>query len=102
MSIKKQYPKTKPVCKATFKLSKQEAGGAGKAALVGEFNQWNTKTHPMKKLKDGSFSATVELEPSREYEFRYLLDDSRWTNEPDAQRQVPTPFGDGENSVIQT
>ena len=102
MSIKLRYLKSKPVCKATFKLSKKQAGGAGKAALVGEFNLWNTQTHPMTKLKDGSFSITIELEQNREYEFRYFLDNSRWTNEPDAQNQVPTPFGDGENSVIHT
>jgi hypothetical protein len=41
MSIKKQYLKSKPVCKVTFRIPKEVANGTRMAALVGEFNNWN-------------------------------------------------------------
>ena len=75
MPFKKLYLKSKPVCKVTFKLSKEEAKSANSVNLVGDFNDWDIAGTPMKKLKNGSFSATVELAKDANYEFRYLLDD---------------------------
>jgi 1,4-alpha-glucan branching enzyme len=100
MSIKKQYLKTKPICKVTFKIDAALGNGVPKAHVVGEFNGWSTSTHPMKRLKDGGFTATIDLEKGREYQFRYLLGQQHWENEIEADRQVPTPFGDSHNSVI--
>ncbi len=100
MSIKKQYLKTKPVCKTTFRIP-EEAGKPVKTAhIVGEFNDWDLFSTPMKKLKSGAFTTTLDLEIGREYQFRYLLDSEIWENESDADKSTPTPFGDGENSVI--
>ena len=100
MSIKKQYLKRKPVCKVTFRISEEIGKSAGTAHLVGEFNSWDFFATPMKKLKKGAFTATLNLEKGREYQFRYLLDNKNWQNDGDADRFVPTPFGDSENSVI--
>jgi 1,4-alpha-glucan branching enzyme len=100
MSIKKQYLKTKPVCKVTFRISEEMGNSAGTAHVVGEFNNWNLYSTPMKKLKKGAFTATLDLEKGREYQFRYLLDDNTWENDAHADRSVPTPFGNSENSVI--
>jgi 1,4-alpha-glucan branching enzyme len=58
---KKDYLKTKPVCKVTFKLSGNITGEASQVALVGDFNDWDPKATPMKKLKDGDFSVVVNL-----------------------------------------
>ncbi len=100
MSIKKTYLKSKPVCKVNFKLPREIAKSAQKAHIVGEFNKWNTHATPMKKLKNGSFSATIDLETGREYQFRYLLDDQTWETDFTADKYVPTPFGNSENSVV--
>jgi len=100
MSIKKQYLKTKPMCKVTFRISEEMGNSAGTAHVVGEFNNWDSYSTPMKKLKKGAFTATLDLEKGREYQFRYLLDHKTWENDDSADRFVPTPFGDGENSVI--
>ena len=100
MSIKKQYLKTKPVCKVTFRISEEIGKSVGTAHVVGEFNNWDSFSTPMKKLKKGAFTATLNLEKDREYQFRYLLDNSDWQNDQDADKFVPTPFGDSENSVI--
>ena len=100
MSIKKQYLKRKPVCKVTFRIPEEMGNSAGIAHVVGEFNNWDFFSTPMKKLKMGAFTATLNLEKGRDYQFRYLLDNRNWQNDGDADKFVPTPFGDSENSVI--
>ena len=100
MSIRKQYLKSKPVCKATFRIPEEMGNSAKTAYIVGEFNNWTLFSTPMKKLKSGAFSATLDLETGREYQFRYLLDKKIWQNERDADKSIPTPYGDSENSVI--
>lgn len=100
MSIKKQYLKSKPVCKVTFKVGKELAGDASNISLLGEFNDWSDSANELKKLKDGSFSTTVDLESDREYQFRYLADGRNWLNEDEADGYVPSGFGDAQNAVI--
>ncbi|MHC4943734.1 MAG: isoamylase early set domain-containing protein [Planctomycetota bacterium] len=100
MTTLKKYLKSKPICKVTFKLPHNAANAAETAHLVGEFNNWDTRCTPMKKLKDGAFTVTVDLEKNKEYQFRYLLDQAKWENDWEADKYVPTPYGDGENSVV--
>lgn len=102
MSIKKQFLKSKPECKVTFRIPKEIANDHKKACVVGDFNNWNDQKHIMKKLKtDGAFTITVNLETEKDYQFRYLLDGKTYANEPEADNQVTTHFGDSENSVIE-
>ncbi len=99
MSIRKQYLKSKPACKVTFKLGNIPEDSA-KISLVGEFNNWDEHNgHILKKSKDGQFSTTLELEPGREYEFKYLVNGMNWLNDPEADKYVPNTF-QGENSVV--
>ncbi len=100
MSIRKQFLKSKPACLVTFKIPETVGDGAEHAHVVGEFNQWSTTATPMKRLRNGAFSATVGLEKGRSYQFRYLLGQSQWENDPEADDYLPTPFGDSQNSVI--
>lgn len=100
MSIKKQYLKNKPVCKVTFTLLKDMADSAQSVALVGDFNDWNPESTPMKRRKDGAFEATLNLDAGREYQFRYRLDDNAWENDDSADSYVRSPYGDEDNSVV--
>ena len=70
------------------------------AKVVGEFNNWSSTANPMKRLKSGAFTATLDLEKGKAYQFRYLLDKNKWENENEADKFVPSPYGDSENSVI--
>ena len=98
--IKKQYLKTKRMCKVTFILPNTIAGNADSVCIVGDFNNWNNTANPMKKNKIKGFTATLELEPDREYQFRYLINGSKWENDPNADKYVQSPFEDSENSVV--
>lgn len=100
MSIKKQYLKSRPACKVTFRVEKDAAKSAKKLYLVGEFNQWDDKATPMKRLKSGDFTQTVELDIKQaEYQFRYLNDKGIWDNDGQADKYIPNGI-DGENSVV--
>jgi 1,4-alpha-glucan branching enzyme len=99
MSVKKQYLKAKPLCKVTFTLTREAAGQADNAYVVGDFNGWDVKATPMKKLKNGSFTATATLERGKEYQFRYLLDGANWENDWSSDKYVTNRFG-GDNSVV--
>ena len=97
--LKKQYLKTKNVCKVTFSLPAAVQGET--VFLVGDFNNWDEKATPMKRQKDGSFTTVLELEKGREYQFRYLVNGTEWHNDWEADRYVPNPFS-GDNSVVVT
>jgi 1,4-alpha-glucan branching enzyme len=101
MAFKKQYLKSKSVCKVTFKLSKEQAHDANVVRLVGDFNQWDLSSPPMKKLKDGGFTTTINLNKDSQYQFRYLLDDKAWENDWDADSYIPSPISFADNSVVQ-
>ena len=95
--LKKNYSKTGESCRVTFKLPADV--NAETAHLCGEFNEWSPTKHPMKRLKDGSFSLTVSLDPGQAYRFRYLLDNERWENDWDADAYVANQYGT-EDSLI--
>jgi 1,4-alpha-glucan branching enzyme len=95
MIEKRQFLKTRPVCKVTFKFKTE----AENLALVGDFNNWNETSTPMKKAKDGSFSVSVEMETDSEQQFRYLADGIKWLNDDLADKYVTTSLG-SENSVV--
>lgn len=101
MSIKKQYLKSRPVCKVTLRISKEAAKDAATVHVVGDFNEWQADATPMKALKSGDFTCTLELSTDRAaYEFRYLLDNKQWENDWEADAYVPNTMMT-ENSVIQ-
>ncbi|QIA06348.1 isoamylase early set domain-containing protein [Draconibacterium halophilum] len=101
MSIKKQYLKSKPECKVSFRVAKADVPNADTIKIVGEFNDWNKDVEPMKKLKNGDFTQTLNLETGKEYQFKYLIDNSVWENESEADKLAPNGIVEGEfNSTL--
>ena len=94
---RKQILKERAVVRVTFELPAEVEGET--VHLVGDFTSW--KGIPMEKKSSGAWQTTVDLEPGRSFEFRYLIDGSRWENDWAADRYVRNPFGH-ENSVIET
>jgi len=100
MSFKKQYLKSRPICKVTFRMSKEAANDVKTIHIVGDFNNWDTHATPMKRLKTGDHMVTLDLDIGREYQYRYLLDGTVWINDWQADKYVPSHYGNVENSVI--
>lgn len=101
MSIKKQFLKSKPICKVSFKVNAKEAVGAKKVQVVGEFNNWNQSTVSMNELKSGDFTQTINLEQNNNYQFRYLIDGTKWINDAQADSKASNEFNEF-NDVIST
>ncbi|WP_298116030.1 isoamylase early set domain-containing protein [Flavobacterium sp.] len=97
MSIKKQFIKTKPVCKVTFSV---EAKEAQTAAVVGDFNNWNATEGELSKLKNGTFKGAFDLPKDNSFEFKYIVDGS-YVNEPEADSYRWNEYANAENSVLE-
>jgi 1,4-alpha-glucan branching enzyme len=90
--MNKSYLKTKKgVVKVTFELPAEV--NAEQAVVVGEFNNWDVNATPMKRKKDGTFAAALNLETGKEYRFKYFLDNARWENDANPDPLVPNTFG---------
>lgn len=97
MAIKKQYLKSKPVCKVTFSVP---AKNANKVIVTGDFNKWNTKKAQLRKLKNGTFKGTIDLEKDKSYQFKYIIDGT-YINEEQADGYVWNEFAGTENSLLE-
>ena len=87
--------------KIEFILSAEIVANATDGLLLGDFNAWNEENGiPLKKKKDGSFKATLELEAGQTYEYRYLLNDGHWVNDDRANSSAYAHGYQVENCVI--
>lgn len=102
VGIKKEYLKGMHVCRVTFTLPAAAAPDAKSVYIVGDFNNWNTSANPMKKLDNRDYTTKLDLETGKEYQFLYLIDESKWENDWKADKYVKSPYGDHDNSVIMT
>ncbi len=86
--------------RVTFRLS--TSVWAESVHLVGDFNNWSLDAHKLSRSPDGGWwQITVDLQRGKAYQYRYLLDRTRWCNDWQADRYVPNIFG-GDNSVLDT
>ena len=96
MAIKKQFIKTKPVCKVTFSI---EAKQANEVFVVGDFNNWNAKEGELVKLKNGTFKGLFEVPKDATYEFKYVID-GNYVNDAAADSYIWNEFAGAENGVL--
>jgi 1,4-alpha-glucan branching enzyme len=80
--------------KIEFRL---ELPNVQKVCLVGEFNGWGIKAHPMRKNEKGLWTRAITFSPGR-YEYRFYAD-GQWLNEPHNPLRCENCFGT-ENSVL--
>lgn len=96
MAIKKQFVKSKPVCKVTFSvLAKQ----ASRASVIGDFNNWNATEGALSKLKNGTFKGVFDVSKDASYEFKYLID-GEFVNDLEADSFIWNEFAGNENGVL--
>ena len=56
----------------------------GKVSVVGTFNDWTPGTHELRKRSNGTRSVTVTVPAGEAATFRYLAENGRWFDDPDA------------------
>jgi 1,4-alpha-glucan branching enzyme len=93
--IQKTYFKTKDTCKVKFVTTIENAETV---EILGLNSDWENSI-VMKRRKDGTFACEVSLPKDNKQEFKYLVNQTEWINDPEADATAPNPFG-GENSVI--
>jgi 1,4-alpha-glucan branching enzyme len=96
MPVKKQFIKSKPVCKVTFSV---EAKEATTASVVGDFNNWNVEEGVLSKLKSGTFKGVFSLDKDASYEFKYVIDGT-YVNDSEADSYKWNEFSGTENGVL--
>lgn len=80
--------------KVTFSISLSDAE---EVILMGDFNAWNPKKHPMKKDGNGVWNKAVILPPGT-YEYKFLVD-GQWKEDPQNEYTCLNCFG-SYNSVV--
>jgi len=75
-----------------------EASTANEVSLGGDFNNWDTQAHLMRKDTNGVWKKTLMLPPAR-YEYKFLVD-GRWRNDPKNDQTCPNCFGTINNVLI--
>ena len=91
---KKVETKTVETKAAFFRLS---APHAQHVSVAGDFNGWNTGSHPLEKHWDGVWKLSTDLAPGS-YGYRFYVDGG-WQNDPQNVESVPNPFGSFNNVV---
>lgn len=93
--VQKTYYKTKDYVKVKFSF---EVENAETIEILGLNSNWEDSII-MKKKKDGTFSAEVNLPKETKHEFKYRVNDSLWVNESEADGEAANEFG-GSNSLL--
>ena len=93
--VTKTYYKTKDYCKVKFSF---QAENAETIEILGLNSNWEESVF-MSRKKDGSFSADVNRPKDSKHEFKYLVNETEWINDPEADSQAPNVYG-GVNSVV--
>lgn len=96
--IKKQQIKSRHVCKVTFELPKDLEADA--VHLLADFSDWQDV--PFVRQPGGGWKLVQELEPGREYQFRYKVvhgDHNHYFNDEQADGTVPNDQGSS-NGVL--
>lgn len=96
--INKRFFKTKQEVEVTFEVDAADA--SSKVAIVADFLDWQPE--PMKKVaKSNRFKFKTRLPKDAEFQFRYLFDDQKWVNDPQADQYIANGFGE-DNCLVST
>ncbi|MDE1234840.1 isoamylase early set domain-containing protein [Vibrio aestuarianus] len=96
--INKRFFKTKQEVEVTFEVDAADVSST--VAIVADFLDWQPE--PMKKVaKSNCFKFKTRLPKDAEFQFRYLLDDQKWVNDPQADQYITNGFGE-DNSLVST
>ena len=76
----------------TFTL---EAAGAKEVFLMGDFNNWSPKKHPMQRDENGMWNKVVMLSPGN-HEYKFLVD-GQWREDPRNDQTCLNCFGTQNN-----
>ena len=71
---------------------------ADRVVLMGEFNDWSPKKHPMSLSDEGIWQKIVFLYPGT-YEYKFIVD-GEWKNDPENSLTCPNCYGTRNNFIL--
>jgi 1,4-alpha-glucan branching enzyme len=83
--------------KVSFELAQP---GAQSVSLAGNFNGWSEKL-PLQRGEDGVWRTTIDLDAGKVYEFRYVVNENEWVNDPQAEGYITNAYGSA-NCLVHT
>ena len=83
--IKTAKPGRDGSVRVTFALPADEPDGA--VSVVGNFNDWNPHTHPLRKRANQTRSAAVTVKAGTTLQFRYLAEGGVWFDDESVPAQ---------------
>ncbi|MFC3024157.1 isoamylase early set domain-containing protein [Vibrio zhugei] len=96
--INKRFFKTRDEVEVTFDIEVPDT--ASQVAIVADFLDWEPQ--PMKKVpKSHHFKFKTRLPKDGQFQFRYLMNDQTWVNDPVADSYIPNGYGE-ENCLVYT
>jgi hypothetical protein len=82
-----------------FTVARERVGDAG-VSVVGDFNGWDPRPHPLHPCADGTELVTrITLKAGERYAFRYLTGDGLWFNDDAAHGDENNGIG-AQNSIL--
>jgi serine protease AprX len=72
---------------------------AREVALTGSFNSWQSKDGEMVQIRPGLWEGTIDTPKRGTHRYKFLIDRSRWTHDPENPLRIEDGFG-GFNSLI--
>lgn len=79
----------------TFAYSAPEANNV---FLVGDFNNWDIGSSPLKRSNSGEWKTSIKLEPGV-YAYKFIVD-GHWHNDPKALEKIPNEFGTQNDKIL--
>ncbi|HEV2764490.1 MAG TPA: S8 family serine peptidase [Pyrinomonadaceae bacterium] len=73
---------------------------ASGVALAGDFNDWKASRAALTKTQDGLWRVALDAPPAGRYRYKFVLDGTRWTDDPANGLKEPDGFG-GLNSILE-
>ncbi|MBI5877746.1 MAG: S8 family serine peptidase [Chloroflexi bacterium] len=67
---------------------------ATRVALVGTFNGWDTRTHPLRNTGGGVWQITIETPAPGAHAYKFFVDSTRWLRDPENGDVVDDGCGD--------
>lgn len=101
MSLLKSFVKSRNSFKVTFEIPQESNPDNEEVRLLGDFNDWNWHKAPsLVYKKNQGYKVTVELEAGNTYEYRYLIGESYWVNDGNADAYKPSSQDTVDNCVV--
>jgi serine protease AprX len=72
---------------------------AREVALIGSFNDWQTKEGEMVQIRPGLWEGVLDVQARGRHRYKFVIDRSRWIHDPENPLRIEDGFG-GFNSLI--